>query len=168
MSTPQKNDHESVKKKLKIIGFSLLAVGFVLTVIGFISFFSSMGSFAPPKFFWCAFLGLPLLGFGAMITSMAFRRELSKYAKDEMMPVVKEAGKEIAPTVQDLAAAVKRGLEDEGEGDKSNICPVCGNGNDAADKFCGTCGSSLAEICPKCGYENPSSDKFCGHCGQEL
>ena len=104
MSTPQKNNHESVKKKLKIIGFSLLAVGGVLTVIGFISFFSSMGSFGPPKFFWCAFLGLPLLGFGAMITSMAFRRELSKYAKDEMMPVVKEAGKEIAPTVQDLAA----------------------------------------------------------------
>lgn len=50
------------------------------------------------------------------------------------------------------------------------ICPKCGAQNDAAMKFCGSCGSKLSEtmICPHCGKEIPEGSKFCGECGAAL
>jgi class 3 adenylate cyclase len=35
-------------------------------------------------------------------------------------------------------------------------------------KFCGECGSALAQACPSCGAPNPPTVKFCGECGTAL
>ena len=45
------------------------------------------------------------------------------------------------------------------------MCPVCGAGNPAGQKFCGECGSRLASGCPACGAPIPPGQKFCGECG---
>src|SRR5881409_3791040 len=47
-------------------------------------------------------------------------------------------------------------------------CPACGSENEAARKFCGECGSPLAQICPSCGEPNAPTVKFCGECGAPL
>src|SRR5438034_4794640 len=47
-------------------------------------------------------------------------------------------------------------------------CPACGSENEAARKFCGECGSQLAQICPSCGEPNAPAVKFCGECGAPL
>src|SRR5437867_6252181 len=47
-------------------------------------------------------------------------------------------------------------------------CPACGSENEAARKFCGECGSPLAQICPSCGEPNAPAVKFCGECGAPL
>jgi class 3 adenylate cyclase/tetratricopeptide (TPR) repeat protein len=47
-------------------------------------------------------------------------------------------------------------------------CPVCGSSNEAGRKFCGECGSPLAQVCPSCGAANPATVKFCGECGSAL
>ena len=44
-------------------------------------------------------------------------------------------------------------------------CPVCGELNDAAQRFCGHCGVALSRSCPTCGAENPPGFRFCGACG---
>jgi class 3 adenylate cyclase len=44
-------------------------------------------------------------------------------------------------------------------------CPVCGEVNDAAQRFCGHCGTSLWLKCASCGQENPPGFRFCGSCG---
>jgi class 3 adenylate cyclase/tetratricopeptide (TPR) repeat protein len=50
----------------------------------------------------------------------------------------------------------------------SIVCRVCQTENRADQKFCGNCGSALAQACPKCGTENPLNFQFCGSCGTKL
>ena len=47
-------------------------------------------------------------------------------------------------------------------------CPACGSSNEAGRKFCGECGTALAQTCPSCGTPNAPSVKFCGECGTAL
>lgn len=51
-------------------------------------------------------------------------------------------------------------------------CQKCGFQNIVSNKFCGSCGASLAPAptvaCPKCGAQMPSTMKFCGNCGSTL
>src|SRR5215813_9655795 len=47
-------------------------------------------------------------------------------------------------------------------------CPHCGSDNPAGKKFCGECGTALANRCAQCGADNPPNKKFCGECGASL
>jgi predicted ATPase/class 3 adenylate cyclase len=51
---------------------------------------------------------------------------------------------------------------------ESVTCPSCGTANEGDRKFCGECGSPLAQSCPSCGTPNPPTVKFCGECGTAL
>ncbi len=48
------------------------------------------------------------------------------------------------------------------------ICPSCSAPNEAGRKFCGECGTRLAQPCPSCGTVNASGIRFCGECGNLL
>jgi class 3 adenylate cyclase/tetratricopeptide (TPR) repeat protein len=48
------------------------------------------------------------------------------------------------------------------------LCPACGTPNEGDRKFCGECGTALAQTCPSCGTPNPPTVKFCGECGAAL
>src|SRR5919197_1142931 len=47
-------------------------------------------------------------------------------------------------------------------------CPACGAQNAADQRFCGSCGASLARTCASCGASNPPGYAFCGSCGASL
>lgn len=47
-------------------------------------------------------------------------------------------------------------------------CSTCGTENPPGQRFCGECGSGLANICSSCGTTNPSGQRFCGECGASL
>jgi class 3 adenylate cyclase/tetratricopeptide (TPR) repeat protein len=47
-------------------------------------------------------------------------------------------------------------------------CPACQSENEVGRKFCGECGTPLAQACPTCGTANPPTVKFCGECGTAL
>jgi len=47
-------------------------------------------------------------------------------------------------------------------------CSNCGSENADGKKFCGDCGTPLANRCAKCGVVNPSGKSFCGDCGAAL
>jgi ribosomal protein L40E len=44
-------------------------------------------------------------------------------------------------------------------------CSKCGAENPSSKKFCGDCGTPLANLCPKCRADNPADKRFCGECG---
>ncbi len=44
-------------------------------------------------------------------------------------------------------------------------CPNCAELNDAGQRFCGHCGTSLWRECASCGQDNPPDFRFCGSCG---
>lgn len=159
--------HEATKKKLKAIGFILLAVGGVFALIGFIDFFSSIYGNGIPTRFWCLFIGLPLFGVGGSITAAAHKREISRYIKNESVPVVNEASEELSPTIRNIASAIKDGIHGEND-EETAVCHACGAKNDKNNKFCGNCGASLAKVCPACGKSAPSGNSYCGNCGAKL
>ena len=156
------NSHNKTKKILKIVGISMLVVGAVFTLIGFINFFSTFGSFDSPDLFWCSFVGLPLLGFGGMITLFAFKGEIAKYVKNESVPVANEAAEELKPAIKSVVSAAKEAIAEE-----SLPCPKCGEKNDIDSKFCKNCGTAFSVVCPSCG-NSTDAGKFCNHCGKEL
>ena len=157
--------HEKAKKILKIAGAIALCIGLIFAVIGFVDFFKSASSSEKPKLFFFLFIGLPLMAFGGMMLSFGFHRELMRYTKNESVPVINEAGKEITPAVKDIAAAVKNASEEK----KTVKCPFCNAETDADGKFCSSCGKQIADvICPSCGEKNPADGNFCKNCGEKL
>ncbi|HKV55454.1 MAG TPA: adenylate/guanylate cyclase domain-containing protein [Candidatus Binataceae bacterium] len=47
-------------------------------------------------------------------------------------------------------------------------CSNCQAENPVGKKFCGDCGTALANLCPQCGADNPAGKRFCGECGSAL
>ncbi|MDE5547858.1 MAG: zinc ribbon domain-containing protein [Clostridia bacterium] len=155
--------HEQNKRRLRIIGFILLAVGAVFAAIGFASFFGAMNGGGMPKLFWCCFIGLPTLGVGLMLLSLSYHREIARYVEKEHAPVINEAAKDMAPAVKTVASVVKKGLSNE----QKRICS-CGTENDSDSIFCKACGKRLVGTCSACGAVVPSDAEYCPKCGNKI
>lgn len=158
------DNHENNKKKLKIIGIIILVIGIIFALAGFISFFTAIGEGAGfPRYFWMAFVGLPLCGVGGMLLSFAYKREISTFVKNESVPVINEAAEELTPAVK----AVVKAVRDDGGSVKGITCE-CGEVNPPDCKFCTKCGKPLYSACPNCGAAVDADDKFCGNCGSKI
>lgn len=151
--------HEKTKKILKIIGPIIALCGLGLAIMGFADMIISTRKGEMPSLFWGLIAGLPLIAIGAMISLTGFRREIIRYTKNESVPVVNEAGEEIAPAVSAIASAAK--------GAERNICPDCGKPNEEGAKFCRHCGKPLYITCPVCG-EQVRAGAYCDKCGAKL
>lgn len=162
----EKARHAKIKRTLKTIGFILLGAGIVLDIVFFVDMFTSEGM---PQLFFLGIIGLPMTAFGAMFLIWGYQREISRYAKNEGVPIVNDAAQELKPAVKAVAEAVK---EADGEAKvdkgKTTVCPACGKVNQPQNKFCDGCGARLYKICPACGAKQDADDVFCGECGAKL
>jgi hypothetical protein len=161
--------HTETRAALRVIGPLVAAVGLVFVVIGLGSFFASFGSFQPPRYFWCAFVGLPLLGLGVFITKVAYMGRFFRYVAGESAPVVKDTFNYMAEGTQQgirtLAGAVGDGLRGA---ESRSTCSKCGQSNDAEAKFCRKCGAALGNTCASCGHVNDPAARFCDTCGNPI
>lgn len=168
--------HVQTRSFLRLIGPLILLTGIVLTLIGMASFFMAFGSFSPPRFFWCAFLGLPLIVIGAGICQFAFMGAVTRYVAGEVTPVGKDVFNDVAhgtkDAVRDLAAAVGSGLREGAPPAEvaTRACPTCGEANDAHANFCDNCGERLPGeiVCQQCSQPNDPDARFCDNCGAPL
>ncbi len=164
--------HQQLRSVLRFIGISMAGIGLVLTLVGFIDFFRSANSFAPPRYFWCAFAGLPLLGVGLMISSVAFMGAVTRFQAKEVTPVAKEAFNYLAAetdgAIRGIAHAVAQGIDAKGE--EAVLCSNCGTSNPDMSAFCKKCGTRLIneKRCGKCGRVNMQDANFCNGCGNKL
>jgi hypothetical protein len=110
MSKLQTSTHREERTFLRIAGLLMAGAGLVLTLIGMLSFFSAFGSFEPPRLFWCAFIGLPLLAIGGMMCIFGFMGAVSRYTAAEQMPVVTDAVSDLADGTQDAVKTVARAV----------------------------------------------------------
>lgn len=151
--------HQKIKRTLKVLGGTLTVLGAVLAVIGFANFFVAAGRGEMPTLFFCCFLGLPMFAAGLSMLLWGFRREIAQYTKNEVTPVAGAAIGDLTPAVADMVRAVKKG---------EAVCPRCGGKNDAGARFCNACGAPLGRRCAACGAENEAGAKFCQNCGKPL
>lgn len=159
MDDNEKRRHARTKLILKIIGLTLIAGGIVMAVIGFVDMFSHEGM---PEKFWCLMVGLPTAAIGGMISSFAFKKEITRYVKNESVDIINETAREIKPAVADFASAAKSGLS------AGAVVCECGESNDKDSRFCKACGKPLSKTCPDCGSTVDSDSVFCGNCGKKL
>lgn len=141
--------HTGIRQLARVVGPLMIMVGGVFTAIGMISFFSAFGSFEPPQYFWCAFIGLPLMAFGGAVTKFAYLGSIFRYLAGEVAPVQKDTFNYLAtgvsPGVKGLAKAVGEGFA-EGTQVRSP----------GESKYCSNCGQSLAldaNFCSACGQK---------------
>lgn len=100
-----------IRSVLRFLGFILLPVGAILALIGFVDFFSAFGGGGPPTKFWCAFIGLPLIGTGLACLKAGYIRTIGKYVAGEGVPVVTEsaryAARELRPSLEEYVQGLK-------------------------------------------------------------
>lgn len=164
-----------VRGALRAVGLLATVVGLVLVAIGLSSFFSATGSFGSSRYFWCAIVGLPILGVGLMISKFAFLGAVARYVAGEGAPVAKDTFNYMAEGtregVEALAGAMGRGLSSAGGPTMPRIhCPKCNEENDRDANFCAECGEALRKSspCAQCGELNDPDAKFCDNCGSRI
>ena len=106
--------HREIRQVLRIAGPLAAGLGLLLIAIGFGSFFMSFGGGGPPRFFWCAFLGMPILFVGTAMCMFGFMGAVARYQAGEVAPVGKDTFNYLAEGTEDgvqtVAAAVGAGL----------------------------------------------------------
>jgi hypothetical protein len=165
--------HKQKRETLRMVGPLVLGAGIIFTLIGLGSFFSSFGTFEFPRYFWCAFIGLPLIGVGISICRFAFLGAVSRYVADEVAPVGKDVVNYMADgtkdAIRDVASAVGEGLRGGASANPQRVvrCHKCNADNQVSANFCQGCGASLAKTkpCAACGESNDPDAKFCDNCG---
>lgn len=166
-------NHDQARSTLRILGPAVLGVGLIFVAVGMISFFSSIGSFQPPQYFWCCFVGLPITVVGIGMTKFAFMGTVARFAAAELAPVGKDTINYMATgtreAVRTVTSAIKEGLS-EPTSNESTPCPGCDTMNDGHAKFCDECGNALAatKSCTGCSSENDADARFCDNCGTAL
>ena len=157
-----------------MFGWLLVIAGGIFTAIGLIDFFSSFSAFpngGSPTKFWCAFVGLPLLGLGLMLLKLGYMGTFMRYVAGETVPVATDAVNEMAHGTQEgvatVAAAVRRGLT---ENPTVIACPECDADNAPEASFCDQCGATMPRetLCPACHDPVEAGARFCDQCGHRL
>lgn len=168
MNSKQRQTRES----LRSIGILVTAVGGVFTLIGLGSFFSAFGSFEPPRYFWCAFIGLPLIGLGTSLMRYGYMGAVTRYVAGEVAPVAKDTINYLADGTEDalqtIGKAVGAGMAATTAQSAALVrCHKCNRENARDAKFCSQCGTALqkSKQCPRCGELNDPDAKFCDDCG---
>lgn len=178
MSEEEKIDpqHGGVRQVLRVVGPLTAGAGLLFLIVGLGSFFSSFGTFEPPRYFWCCFVGLPLLALGIAMCKFAFLGAVLRYTAGEVAPVGKDTFNYMADGtaggVKQLASAIGSGLSEGMGGGGTTVvrCHKCNHPNDPDAKFCDQCGAALlkSQPCPTCRELNDPDAKFCDNCGARL
>jgi Double zinc ribbon len=133
---------------LRAVGTIVVVLGVALTVIGSISLFASWGTIGGSRYYWAAFLGLPLIAIGSAITQpeilgvhdVSLSREVNSVAID--------------PRTQNEAAVT---------------CAHCEAANVSTANFCNQCGTLLkVRTCVGCGAKVTWNARFCTRCDKSL
>jgi len=173
--------HSAKRDFLRVVGPLVFGLGLVFTIIGLVSFFSAFGNFGgPPKYFWCAFIGIPLMGLGGALCKFAFLGAVGRYVAGETAPVARDTFNYVADGtkegIRDVAGAIGQGLSagmaGTAGGERRVVlrCHKCNHSNDADARFCDQCGAPLEKTrhCPNCGELNDPDARFCDNCGRPM
>jgi hypothetical protein len=106
--------HDAVRGVLRIGGPIVALTGLIFTIVGIGSFFASFGTFEMPRYFWCAFVGMPLLAVGLGMCKFGYLGAITRYLASETAPVSKDAinhiGQGIQPGVKAISRAATEGI----------------------------------------------------------
>lgn len=169
---PNGNQHRA---SLRLLGGILVTVGAIFTMVGGFSFFSAFGGGGRPDQFWCMFVGVPMLGFGATLLKLGYMGTIARYVAGEAAPVAADTLNYVVDesrgSVRRMAAAVAEGMQEAASSEAKTIaCHGCNHDNARDARFCQQCGVALqpASACPACQRAHEPGARFCSDCGTGL
>ena len=90
-------------------------MGLLFIIVGVGNFFVSISGSEEPHYFWCIFVGMPLLFVGIVLCLFGFQGAIARYEAGEIAPVAKDTFNYLAEGTQEgvrtIAAAIGGGLE---------------------------------------------------------
>jgi hypothetical protein len=108
--------HDTIRLFLRIAGPIVLSIGLIFLIIGLGSFFAAFGSFEPPRYFWCAFVGMPLIVVGMGLCKLGYLGLIYRYIAAETTPVARDTindlGEGIGPGVKAVTKAMAEGFDE--------------------------------------------------------
>ena len=108
--------HSSFRTAMQVWGPVVLASGLLLTATAIGSFFLAMSGGGAPRFFWCAFLGMPMMFVGAVMSMLGYIGTVQRYLAGETAPVAKDMvnymGENTQPGLKAMAKAVAEGVKE--------------------------------------------------------
>jgi hypothetical protein len=106
--------HSGIRDLFRIGGPLIAGVGLLFMIVGIGSFFASFGGFEPPRYFWCAFVGMPLLFVGTAMCMYGYMGAYYRYVAGEAAPVAKDVanymGENVQPGVKAVSKAATEGM----------------------------------------------------------
>jgi hypothetical protein len=179
MSNQIDPEHNQRRDFLRVVGPVVCVIGAIFIAIGLWSFFSAFGGGGLPRYFWCVFVGGPVLSIGSAICKYAYMGAVTRYIANEVSPVGKDVVNYMAEgtkgAVREMAAAVGEGLRTRSPAVEARFVPVvqchkCHAENEELANFCKGCGTPLAKTkpCAGCGEWNDPDARFCNHCGKAV
>ena len=158
--------HKRTKTILKVLGIIFLLIGLSLMIWGatdFIMKFSTESKEMPK--IWLMGIGIPFIFIGSVCSMFGWRKEVMNYVKNDSMPTIKDAYKDLQPELRDFAKTVTQ----TPTGEDKIMCINCGVWNDPEAKFCKGCGKQLTKRkCPNCGHDVDADSRFCTNCGHKM
>ncbi len=109
MRPPFESQNRPARGALRGLGFFLVVVGGIFALVGLVDFFSAFGGRGFPTKFWCAFVGLPMIGIGISCLKAGYLGAIGRYVAGETTPVASESVKYIA---EELRPTARRYAED--------------------------------------------------------
>jgi hypothetical protein len=108
----QQPAQSSIRTVLRIAGPLILLTGVVCVIIAAVELFHS--GMEPPRHFWLAFVGLPLMFVGGVMCQLGFMGAVARFVAGEAAPVavdtVKYAAEETKGAVETVAKAAAKGM----------------------------------------------------------
>ena len=110
----QEPAQNSIRTALRIAGPLLLLAGVVCIIIAVASMFAGSTDFGPPRLFWLAFVGIPLMFVGSVLSMYGFMGAVFRFAAGEVAPVGADTAKYMAEetkgAVETVAKAAAKGV----------------------------------------------------------
>ena len=110
----QQPGQSSIRKVLRIAGPACFIAGLICTIIAMASFFTSMGGFGMPHYFWLAFVGMPLMFAGGVMCEIGFLGVIARFVAGESAPVAADTvnymAEETKGAVETVAKAAAKGV----------------------------------------------------------
>ena len=122
--------HRENRDLLRKLGVGLTLVGGTFTAIGVGSFLGAFRGGGSIDYFWCAFVGLPMLSGGVALLRMGYLGAITRYVADEAGDGVRSVARSVAAGLRESAGGARR-------------CGACDHPNDADARFCDQCGARV-------------------------